>query len=335
MNLRWPGARLGLLLGCLGFAAALRCEAQGNLVPNHSFEEYDTCLAVLGFYTPNEGPLHWFSASGSPDYYQSCVGNGAANGIPQSFYGYQFPQDGEAHVGMVTYQQQYGLREYAMVELLEAMDPGETYCASFWASAGWNGIKDYPQHYVAASHVGMLFTVQPRPWTIGDPWPAAGNSAHVYHSWIIADTVGWTLVSGSFVADSAYRYLMIGNHFDNATTDTLHFATYPWMPKAYTLIDNVCVSVSPDGCPMATGLMDVAVDEIHLHPNPAAGELYLGGVPVGAQIVIHDATGRLIWEGRGERNAWNLDVSGWPRGGYVLRVMQTRSHRTFKFVLIE
>ncbi|MBK7100692.1 MAG: hypothetical protein IPH63_02655 [Flavobacteriales bacterium] len=42
------------------------------------------------------------------------------------------------------------------------------------------------------------------------------NYARVYFPQILADTVDWTLVSGSFVADSAYRYVMVGNHFSNA-----------------------------------------------------------------------------------------------------------------------
>ena len=78
MNLRWPGTGLSLLLGCLGFVAYLRCEAQ-NLVPNPGFEESDTCSSMdFGV----EGPLNWHSANGTPDHLQNCLPYGAFSGLP-------------------------------------------------------------------------------------------------------------------------------------------------------------------------------------------------------------------------------------------------------------
>jgi hypothetical protein len=333
MNDRWLGDGFGLVLGCLLFVAPPRCEAQ-NLVPNPSFEEADTCREILGFFTPEDGPLHWFSGGGTPDYYQSCLPYGAANGVPQSYFAFQFPQEGEAHIGVVTFQMPE-VREYAMVQLLSPLVPGQTYYASFYANAAWNGSLQNPALYIASSHVGMLFTMQPNLWTVNDPWPVSGGFAHVYHPWIISDTVGWTLVSGSFVADSAYQYLMIGNHFGNAITDSLHFATFPWSPKAYTLIDNVCVSTNPLGCSLAIGLQEHGTDGIVLFPNPAVDALSLRGQAVDAIASVHDALGRVVWQGRITGETWWLDVRSWGRGSYVLRMVQDEGHRTFKFVLIE
>ena len=334
MNGKWYVAVQALLMCCLLFVVPPRCEAQGNLVPNHSFEEYDTCGVILGFYGPTDGPLHWFSASGSPDYYQGCVPNGSHNGVPQSYAAFQYPQDGASYIGMVTWQS-VGLREYVMAQLTEPLVPSQTYYASFHANAAWNGSIANPSLYAASSHVGMLFTVLPRPWSIGDSYPLSGNFAHMYHPWVIADTVGWTLVSGSFVADSAYQYVMIGNHFSNAITDTVHFATYTWQPQAYTLIDNVCVSTDPLGCPLATGVLENAMKEVALFPNPATHELTVRGRAMDAAASVHDALGRVVWQGRITGETWRLDLSSWARGSYVLHMEQRNGHRTFKFVLIE
>ncbi|MBP6391596.1 MAG: hypothetical protein KA352_11970 [Flavobacteriales bacterium] len=331
-NNRWPGVGLGFLLSCLLFAAAPRCEAQGNLVPNHSFEDADTCLGFLGF---DYGPLLWFSGGGTPDYFQSCVPNGSANGVPQSVYAYQFSQDGEAHVGLVTFQMPEGWREYPMAQLLSPLVQGETYYVSFYVSAAWNGSLQNPALYLASSHIGVLFTMQPRLWTSNDPWPVAGNSAHVYYPWIVSDTVDWTLVSGSFVADSAYQYLIIGNHFDNAITDTLSFATFGWFPQAYTLIDNVCVSTNPLGCPLAIGVAEAASEDIVLFPNPAVHELIVRARTMDASAWVHDAYGRVVWQGRIIGDSWRLDVQAWARGSYMLRIAQHEQYRTFTFVLTE
>lgn len=336
MNNRW--CRRAAMLGAhsLLFFAAQRCEAQTNLVPNGSFEEHDTCLAVLGFYTDTDGPLGWFSASGSPDYYQGCLPNGSGNGIPQSYYTYQYPQDGEYFAGLVTYQLPTGLREYIMAQLVQPLVIGQTYYVSFYASAAWNGSLANPSLYAASSHVGALFTMQPRPWSIGDAWPIPGNVAHVYHPWVIADTVNWVLVSGSFVADSAYQYVMLGNHFNNALTDTVLFAQYVWLPKAYTLIDNVCVSTEPLGCPLALASPSVApVVQSRIYPNPAQEEVRLSGAGVHAEVWVADALGRMMWQGRNESDPLRIDVRDWPRGSYVLRLRMSEGSRSFKFVLIE
>lgn len=304
-----------------------------NLVPNHSFEVRDSCLEVNTAYTLGTGPLGWFSAGGTGDYFMSCIPDGGFNDVPLSYWAFQYAQEGECYVGVATYAQATGFREYFMIELAQPLVVGQMYFASFYASPTWGGPQ--PQVFLASSHIGMLFTTQPLHWTNGDPWPTGGNFAHVYHPWLVTDTVGWTLVSGSFVADSAYQYLMIGNHFDNSMTDTLHFADLPWDPRAHTLIDNVCVTADPKGCPLALGLAGHMLDEVALFPNPASGEVGLSGVPLGTTITIHDGLGRLVLREEAVVVTWRTDASSWARGAYVLRLEQEERSRSFKFVLIE
>ena len=336
-NNRWFGRSMGFVLSCLLCVAALRCEAQVNLVPNHSFEVPDSCPGTHTFLTEGEGPLHWFSGGGTPDFYQSCVPSPNEASVPQSDFAFQYPQDGENYIGLVTYEANIGGgREYAMVQLTAPLVQGQTYTVSLYANAAWNGTDSlYPQHYIASSHIGALFTMQPRPWTSNDPWPLATGSAHVWHPWIIADTVNWILVSGSFVADSAYQYLMVGNHFNNVVTDTISLGSSIQLPKAYTLIDNVCVSQGFEGCPTVNGVEAHGDSEVILFPNPTVDELVVMGLRQYAVGTIHDATGRLMWGGRIEPGSWKLDVKSWARGNYVLRFSTGDDRRSFKFVLIE
>ncbi len=334
MSLKWPGTGLSLLLGCLGFVAHLRCEAQ-NLVPNHSFEERDSCLEVNMAYTLGTGPLGWFSAGGTGDYFMSCIPDGGFNDVPLSSWAFQYAQEGECYVGVGTYAQATGVREYFMIQLAQPLVVGQMYFASYYASPTWGGADINPQMYLASSHIGMLFTTQPRHWTNNDPWPTGGNFAHVYHPWLITDTVGWTLVSGSFVADSAYQYLMIGNHFNNAMTDTLHFADLPWDPRAHTLIDNVCVTSDPKGCPLALGVPDHLLDAVVLFPNPSNDVVGLSGVPPGTRLTILDGMGRLMLREEAVAGTRRIDASAWARGAYMLRLEQGGQIRSFKFVLTD
>ncbi len=332
MNDRWPGRGASLLLGCLLFIAPPRCEAQ-NLVPNPSFEEYDTCRVVNDVY--ETGPLGWFSAGWTPDHMMSCLPYGSFNGVPLNLGAFQYPQEGECYAGVVTYHQNVEGREYFMVELTEPLVQGQTYYASFYANAAWGGYELHPQMWVATSHIGMLFTTQQRQWVLNDPVPSPGNFAHVYHPWIIADTVGWTLVTGSFVADSAYSYVMVGNHFSDALTDTMHLGYSIQYAKAMTLIDNVCVSPKPNGCPLALGVPDGALDGVRLWPNPATSEVLMSTLPARMDAVVFDAFGRKVWAGKTQSSSWRLDVGAWARGSYVLRMEHQGVYRSFKFVLIK
>ncbi|MBP6312823.1 MAG: T9SS type A sorting domain-containing protein [Flavobacteriales bacterium] len=312
--------------------------AAQNLVPNPGFEEADTCSS-MGFGI--EGPLYWHSANGTPDHLQSCLPYGAFNGLPMSFFTYQEPFDGASCTGVQTYHHQNiqtEYREWIQAQLLEPMLVGQTYYCSFRANAAFGGNYQYPRFWLASDKVGMLFTMEDRPWAVGDVYPAPPNHAHITYPHIIADTVGWTLVNGSFVADSAYQYLMIGQFFSNALTDTLHFAPegdpWYWLPRGYTLVDAVCVSTNPNGCDIGQGVgEELAINPV-LFPNPADDQLIIGQ-RAGEDAQVLDAVGRLMWYGKVKSDRWVLEVKSWARGAYVLRIMNNGKVEVHKFVLIE
>ncbi len=336
MNDRWPGRGASLLLGCLLFIAPPRCEAQ-NLVPNPSFEEYDTCRVVNDVYYPETGPLGWFSGAGTPDHFLGCLPYGTFNSSPFSFLAFQYPQEGECYAGVATYRAvPPNVREYFMVELLSPLVIGQQYFASFYAGVGWGGYPMNPPAWLYTNGIGMLFTTQPRQWELNDPYPAPGNDAHVFSSVMITDTVGWTLVSGSFVADSAYHYLMMGNHFDNVNTDTAQIVSDTTGAQiGYVLIDNVCVSTDPEGCPMAVGIDALQSEGLRLFPNPARDHIALQGIDRGSGVMIHDAAGRVLWQGTGTGDLHRIEVGNWARGMYIGHGVNRGKRRSFKFVLIE
>jgi hypothetical protein len=137
------------------------------------------------------------------------------------------------------------------------------------------------------------------------------------------------------VADSAYQYLMLGNHFEDANTDTMHIALQQFVAMSYVLIDNVCVSIDPEGCPMAVGMEAYESDGPRLFPNPARDRIALRGIDRGAGIRIHDAVGRVLWHGVAEGEQFQLEVGRWARGAYVLHAEHAGKRRSLKFVLIE
>ncbi|MBP7156407.1 MAG: T9SS type A sorting domain-containing protein [Flavobacteriales bacterium] len=186
-------------------------------------------------------------------------------------------------------------REMIAAELLEPLVVGQTYYGSFWINAAYGGSQ-----YIgsACNNMGMLMwtTLNLATWQPNSPRPVLRNYAQVYSQQVIADTAGWSLVSGSFVADSAYRYVVVGNHFDNANTTVQVIG--PGNPnEAYVFVDALCLSTDPDGCPMATSIRESNAGVIGLWPNPVSEWLRIrwGRLSVHSVIVV-DAVGRRVVE---------------------------------------
>lgn len=332
---RWYGVVLRPVLCSLLLVAAFRGEAQ-NSVPNPGFEETDSCTFGIGASVIHD----WYSAYLTFDHLQGCQPYGAANGLPMNTFTFQEPFEGNSCVGIFTYHTDGSSeqREWIMVPLLDPLVIGQTYYCSFRANAAFGGNAQYPTIWLANNNVGMLFTTYDRHWHASDPYPTPLNHAHVVYPQVLADTVGWTLVSGSFVADSAYQYLMIGNFFSNALTDTLHFAdpnsVFPWYPRGYTLIDAVCVSPNPMGCDLGQQVGQLFGEAPFLFPNPAHDQLVMDRRS-GARLMVTDALGRMVWQGRVGSDRWVLQVAEWARGAYVLRVEWHGRMEVHKFVLAE
>lgn len=291
--------------------------AAQNLVPNPGFEVADTC-STMGFGV--EGPLFWHSANVTPDHLQGCLPYGNALGLPLNFITFQEPFEGSSCAGMHTYHQNGSTenREWIQAPLLEPLVVGQTYYCSFRANAAFGGNAQYPQIWLASDKVGMLFTMQDRPWAWGDPYPVPPNHAHIAYPQILADTVGWTLVSGSFVADSAYRYIVLGNFFDDAHTDTVHLNAQPsW--GAYYLYDAICVSPTQGECPMATGLPESIDGSILVNITGGGQWLQLDGAATGSKTWVYDAGGRLMAQFAFSGSS-TQPIGNWPPGVYVLQV---------------
>lgn len=329
-NERWM-AQGGLAACVVLFAASPCCEAQ-NLVPNPSFEEIDSCPQwphVLG-YQPGARPTGWYSFDGSPDYFTSCAPAESPNGVPYNTFGFQEAHDGGSYSGMAVHLVG-DYREMIGAELLEPLTIGQTYYGSFWVNAAYGGPQ---QTGSACNNTGLLFTMEPNIWNSTSEGPpfTLRNYAQIHSQEVISDTAGWTLVSGSFVADSAYQFIVLGNHFSNANT-TVQILGPGTATDAYVYVDGLCLSTDPDGCPMITSIRESSAGAIGLRPNPASTSIQVSWSqwPV-RTVALIDATGRRLAElhvtGRTELV---IPVHHLPNGIYhlLLEGDGTRYGRTF------
>jgi hypothetical protein len=238
-----------------------------NLVPNPSFEVMDYCPTTL---TQIDAATGWISvnALGTPDYYNACS---PTIGIapPATYFAYQAPLTGNAFAGFSTIYYTGGNdpRENIGCALNQMLQQGIRYYVSFYVARGYA----IPQHYTLATNkIGALFSTLA--YSSTNPAPE-NNYAHVFTDSIIVDTLNWVQVKGSFLADSAYQYINIGNFFDNAHTDTLNFGDQ-LAKGSYYLIDNVCVSEDSNLCYYPISISENEFDNAYsIYPNPVSSIL--------------------------------------------------------------
>lgn len=203
------------------------CRSQ-NLIPNPSFEIYDTCpynSGQLNFAQP------WFSAnSGTPDYFNTC--NTGFFNIPSNLIGYQYARTGNAYSGFGFYStlSSSSWREYIEIELPDTLESAKKYCLSFYVSLANNskyGISNIEAYFSNSviSYSGLNYL---------NVYAQVKNDS----SNILLDTTNWILISGNFTATGGEKYLTIGNFHNNANS-TIDSITGNFQPDAYYYIDDV------------------------------------------------------------------------------------------------
>jgi len=254
------------ILCILQFAFCNLLQAQ-NLVPNPSFEEGSCPTDQCQIYYANG----WLPMQYNPDYFNSC---GQPDwSTPYNCAGFQQAATGNAYAGIgiaVSSPPGTGVSECIGIRLLDSLTIGAKYYVSFKVSLA----NDF---YYATNKLGARFSKRSYEIT---PYLCGGNGdtinifphnyAQVYTDNIISDTTGWTVISGSFIADSAYKYLMIGVFFDESMVSHTIVNPASYNYNAYYYIDDVYVSKDS-----ITSIVNYQENQptIDLFPNPASDKI--------------------------------------------------------------
>lgn len=232
-----------------------------NLVPNPSFEEYISC--PFGSYQIDK-VVSWSSAGGSPDYFNACAESGGAS-VPTNFYGYQNTTSGNGYVGLITFIKDVSFpdnREHIQASLITPLSIGVKYYVSFDVSF----TLDNNEIGYASDKLGVLFTNVTNYSSINPP--ILSNISQVFIDTIISDTLDWYHFEGSFIADSAYQNILVGNFFSDTNTDTMGVDNSLY--TAYYFIDNVCVSSDSLTCLLVTDVNNLSeINSFDVFPNPS------------------------------------------------------------------
>jgi hypothetical protein len=297
-----------------------RLRAQ-NLVPNWSFEGISECPVYLGEVEKATGWLI-FRGGDSCDLFHTC-GVLPETSVPWNVFGHQWPGSGNSFGGIYTYSASepwpYVLREYFGIELSQPLILGQQYHVTFKvcraaedASAFSPGGNRY-----ACNDMGLLFSTEY--FFQNDLEPVPGY-AHIRAEQVVEDSLNWTVISGSFIADSAYRYVVVGNFFNDEETDAIVANPDGYWNLAYYYVDDVCVSPDPLYCTLMSGVHEAA-DKPFRAWQGADGTLQVAGMLRSGveRIQVVDAVGRMVArQDVHGADTWSMDTQGWAQGVYAV-----------------
>jgi gliding motility-associated-like protein len=223
-------------------------KAQVNLVPNPSFEDYNTCPGDSGdrIYYANG----WFSpTANTPDYFNSCSNPGDLNDVPQNFLGFQNARTGNGYAGFLSYSFSYpdtfSQREYLSIGLTQTLRTGKKYCCSFYVSFADSVafridlLGAWLSDTIIIDNASSFYIPQ---------IPQIESPAGL----IITEQQNWFLISGEFIANGNEDYITIGCFRPNS------MLTYDSLPSlkrgAYYYVDDVSVIECPDPPPVISSI---------------------------------------------------------------------------------
>lgn len=225
---------------------SLKGNCQYNLVTNPSFEMYTSCPITVGgipYLIDWKNPV----ISVSPDFMHACnsLGNGVVE-VPQNRFGYQLARTGDGYVGVFTSVElpndtNYNYREYIETELSDSLIAGVEYTISFYVSAADSCGRHTNNVGAYFSKVEIDTSIIPAsnlPFQPQFENPVTND---------LSDRIGWTLVTGTFIANGGEKYLILGNFRPIQSTTLIQtgWGTFPpYVIASYLFIDDVLVAPS-------------------------------------------------------------------------------------------
>jgi hypothetical protein len=301
-----PQLKIFLTTSILLLAFFDKVNGQVNLVSNGSFETYSSCPSIGGEIFNATG---WDSYNGTVDYYHSCATNSMYL-VPNNSFGYQVAHSGNAFSGLITYWDGGLAREVMGIQLSTSLTISQKYYFSFYTTlAGKNNNVGY-----SSNKLGLKFS------KVALYNAPINNTAHYFSNNVISDTINWTNIFGSFIADSAYKNLMIGNFFDNLNTTIINNTTGTY---AYYFIDDVCVSTDSAFCKnyVYVGIKENTTENMfRIFPNPASNSINIPFKLDSPLKIFNSLSQEIEFITEEKQNTLSIDCSTWRSGLYFIQI---------------
>ena len=311
-----------------------------NMVPNPGFENPGVSFCGIVQSTNDfTGSMNNWSPISNPDIFSTQVPQNCWNFQQSSTYpgpiclkGPQLPRNGNVFCGIFCYTiANLNQREYIQVQLTSPLAIGNQYEVKFYASLADNTES-------SISKLGALLSNTALTTNAGG---VMSYPPQVMAQGFIADTAAWTAVVDTIIADSAYRYLTIGNFFNDANTPTQMNpggGMGPGCYGAYYFIDDV--SVLDLGSVNSITEEKTGIKNLFVNPVQGSDEIAIGMYLLSegdAQLEIVNELGQLMYSEKIHLQSGKNDLSIHPQiagGVYAVRILLKNGSAQKKFVKI-
>lgn len=221
-----------------------------NIVPNGSFEQYDTCpnntaqiYFASSWFQPNKSWGNIINSS-TTDYFNNCSQPNSV-GVPKNAFGFQQAKTGTAYAGIITCcgsdEDTVGYREYLEIKLIQPLEVNGKYCVEFYCSLADSAST------MATNKIGIYFSTDSILDSSG--YQNLTVNPQIENVIFLDDTSKWYLTGGIYLASGNEQFITIGNFRNNNNTDTIRVKEYPdWLKQSYYYIDDVSVTLCTDTC---------------------------------------------------------------------------------------
>ncbi|MCC6183011.1 MAG: T9SS type A sorting domain-containing protein [Bacteroidia bacterium] len=249
-------------------------------------------------------------------------------GVPSNTFGFSYPKNGNAYIGLGLLNLPYETKEYIYQQLTVPLITGKSYYTSFFVSKADRTVY-------SIKNIGANFSVtQP---TLVSIQFISSNPQIQNQSGFLTDTIGWTKIEGYFTAQGGEQYITIGNFNSNANTDTINSGTNNPIPfdngTAYYYVDSVSLYDSLDYALITNIKKMEDMVNVKLYPNPTTSKLKLSIQNLKNEqlsIKITDVLGREIKTLEYEEE---IDLSDLENGIYFLSFYQNKQVLTTKKII--
>lgn len=269
-----------------------------EFLSNGNFETYDALPSSISDYDNCTG---WsaMQGGGTPNYLHMDADSPVQLPDNHSF-GIVYPHSGKAIMGLVGYSTTTEFREYLIKQLDSPLTIGTEYELSFWIT---NGIKSFTPG--GCNCFGVALTTQYLVQQIFSPVQAMPQ-------FVVTDTLythEWREYKFTFVADSAYSYLSLGNFFNDSQTYAATFDTintmYPLSSNnTYYFIDDISLKI-----PIVEEFVNIeAIPNIFTPNGDGINDEFIFKLPkeyTDIQLKIINRWGGIIYETADLQSGWN------------------------------
>jgi OOP family OmpA-OmpF porin len=285
----------------IAFVMVAQFSIAQSLVLNYDLEGHSQCPQALFNILDADNCTE--PTEGSPDYFHRCSTGGFV-GVPFNVFGVEDAHSDSAYVGfwaLIDTLRQDPYREYVQMELSSPLEVGKEYCVKFYVSPG-------DRFLLASNGIGLLFRMGASFNILNTDM--VQQTPDIAENAVIDDTTGWTQVSGTFTADSAYTHLIIGNFYDNNTVQFAFTGQYPQgfedIYGAYYYLDDVTIEECPDS---TVNPLPIVIPNVFT-PSKADGlndAFVIQDLPPNSNLIIYNRWGTVVYQSNNYQNDWTGD----------------------------